>query len=219
MSRPDPVAALVRASIRGSLRKHLGGVWVRGTWPPGGAVLAPNHGSWWDGYVLRELAWVVGADFRVTMTARQLSRFPFLRRLGALGAGEVRPAARAAEAGAWVVIFPEGTLQPPGRVAPLQPGAAWVARASGVPLVPVALRVVLRGRQFPEAYVRFGPPVEEADLRGALAHELAALDADLSAVDPERPLGGYLRILRGRESDQERLDLPSRLLVRLSGDR
>lgn len=218
MRRPDPVAALLRASIRGSIRGHLGGVWVRGDWPGGGAVLAPNHGSWWDGYLLRELAWAVGAEFRVTMTERQLSRFPFLRRVGALGAGEVRPAVRAAKEGAWVVIFPEGALQPPGPLGPLKPGAGWVARAAGVPLVPVAVRVVLRGRQFPEGYVRFGSPVEEAGLRAALTGELAALDADLAAGDPERPPGGYLRVTRGRESDQERMDLPGRLLAALSGD-
>ena len=219
MRKADPVAALVRASIRGSIRGHLGGVWVRGALPEGGAVLAPNHGSWWDGYLLRELAWAVGTDFRVTMTERQLARFPFLRRLGALGAGEVRAATRAAREGAWVVVFPEGALQPPGPLGALRPGAGWVARAAGVPLVPVAVRVVLRGRQFPEAYLRFGPVVEEAGLRGALTRELAALDSDLAASDPERPLGGYLRVTRGRESDQERLDLPSRLLVRLSGER
>lgn len=218
-TRPDPVAALVQASIRGSVRRHLGGVWVRGPLPEAGVVLAPNHQSWWDGYVLREVAWTVAADFRITMTGQQLSRFPFLRRLGALEAGEVRAAARAARAGAWVVVFPEGTLHPPGPLGPLRPGAAWVARTARVPLVPVALRVGLRGRQFPEAYARFGRAVEEGQLREALTRELARLDADLADSDPERPVAGYLQLTRGQQSDQDRLDWPSRLLVRLSGGR
>ncbi|GAA5513497.1 hypothetical protein Dcar01_02235 [Deinococcus carri] len=219
MKRPDPVAALLRASIRRSVRADLGGVWVRGPLPPGGAVLAPNHHSWWDGYVLREVAWQAGADYRVLMTARQLARFPFLRRVGALGAEEVRPAVRAARAGAWVVVFPEGALQPAGPLRGVKPGAAWIARAAGVPLVPVALRVALRGGQSPEAYLRFGPAVAAPDLAAALSSELAALDADLADSDPERPLAGYLRLTRGRASDHERLDWPSRALTWLTGDR
>ncbi|MDL2345149.1 1-acyl-sn-glycerol-3-phosphate acyltransferase, partial [Deinococcus sp. MIMF12] len=121
--RPDPVAAMLRASIRRSVRTGLGGVWVRGGWPPGGAVIAPNHHSWWDGYVLRELGWQAGAEARVLMTPRQLAHYPFLRRVGALGADELRAAVRAARAGAWVVVFPEGTLQPAGPLRDLRPGA------------------------------------------------------------------------------------------------
>lgn len=219
MSRPDPLAALLRATIRRSVRRSLGGVWARGPFPSAGAVLAPNHHSWWDGYVLGEVAWKAGAEFRVLMTGRQLTRFPFLRRVGALGTGEVRAAMRAARAGAWVVVFPEGTLHPAGPLREIKPGAAWLARQAGVPLIPLALRVVLRGGQFPEAYLRFGQVSGETHLREALARELAALDAELLASDPERPLAGYLCLTAGRASDSERLDLPGRLLARLTGDR
>lgn len=64
------------------MRGSLGGVWVRGPLPGGGAVLAPNHHSWWDGYVLREVALACSQPFSVLMTGRQLARFPFLRRVG-----------------------------------------------------------------------------------------------------------------------------------------
>ncbi|WP_272976014.1 lysophospholipid acyltransferase family protein [Deinococcus geothermalis] len=218
MRHADPVAALLRANIRRSLRTGLGGVWVYGSLPAGNAVLAPNHHSWWDGYVLGEVAATLGADFRVLMTARQLARFPFLRRVGALGIQELRPAVRAARRGAWVVVFPEGAIQPAGPLREVKPGAAWIARAAGVPLVPVALRVVLRGGQLPEAYLRCGPAVT-ADLAAALARELTALDADLAGSDPEQPLAGYLRLVLGRASDHERLAWLSRALTRLTGDR
>lgn len=216
----DPVAVMLRASIRRSVRTGLGGVWVRGPLPPfgagGGAVLAPNHQSWWDGYVLRELAWTLGADLRVLMLGRQLAHYPFLRRVGALGAGELRTAVRAARAGEWVGIFPEGQIRPAGPVGELHPGAGWTARTAGVPLVPVALRVTLRGRPRPEAYLRFGPPTTPDALAGALAHVLAGLDADLAAGEPESPLAGYLHVSGARLPDLERPDLPSRLLARLT---
>ncbi|GBF07160.1 phospholipid/glycerol acyltransferase [Deinococcus aerius] len=215
----DWAAALLRASIRRSVRTGLGGIWVRGPLPGAGAVLAPNHHSWWDGYVLREITWTLGLDYRVLMLGEQLARFPFLRRVGALGVGEVRPAVRAARAGAWVVVFPEGALHPAGPLREVRPGAAWIARSAGVPLVPVALRVVLRGGQYPEAYLRFGRAVGEAALPAALAQELAALDTDLADSDPEAPLAGYLRVTAGRASASDRVDLPSRALIWLTGDR
>ncbi|MDV6373611.1 lysophospholipid acyltransferase family protein [Deinococcus arenicola] len=207
---------VLKHSIRRSLRTGLGGVWVRGSMPPGGAVLAPNHNSWWDGYVMRELAWWAGADFRILMVTRQLRRFPFLRRMGALEAGRVREAAHSARNGAWVAVFPEGAVQPVGGLAEVHPGAAWIARTAGVPLIPVALRVVMRGGQWPEAYLRIGGAT--TDLTGALTHELGLLDAELAASDPEQPLAGYLRVMRGRSSGSDTVDWPARLLTLITGD-
>lgn len=217
--RLDWAAALLRANIRRSVHTDLRGVWVRGPLPGGGAVLAPNHHSWWDGYVLREVTWVLGLDYRVMMLEDQLAHFPFLRRLGALGTRNLREAVRAAQSGAWVVVFPEGALHPAGPIRGVQPGAAWIARTAGVPLVPVALRVVLRGAQHPEAYARFGRAVGGAELGEVLSRELAALDAELLEGDPESPLAGYLRLSGGRTSAQERLDLPGRVLAWVTGER
>ncbi|WP_221089307.1 lysophospholipid acyltransferase family protein [Deinococcus aquaedulcis] len=210
--------ALLARSVQGSVRGNLGGVWVRGPVPTGGAVLAPNHHSWWDGYVLWAVAGWAGADFSVLMSPGQLARFPFLRRLGALRADEVRAGVRRARGG-WLVVFPEGALHPAGPLQAAAPGAGWTARQAGVPLVPVALRVTLRGAQWPEAYARFGQPVAAAELPAALQRELAALDHDLQTSDPERPLAGYLRAVPGRQSRSARLDLPSRLLTLITGDR
>lgn len=208
---------VLKYSIRRSLRAGLGGVWVRGGLPSGGAVLAASHQSWWDGYVMRELAWWAGADFRVLMAARQLRRFPFLRRMGVLEAGRVREAVRGAREGAWVVAFPEGAVQAARGLGELRPGAAWIAHAAGVPLIPVALRVVLRGGQWPEAYLRVGTAT--TDLAEALAHELSLLDAELQTSDPEQSMAGYLRVMRGRASGTETVDWPARLLTLITGDR
>jgi 1-acyl-sn-glycerol-3-phosphate acyltransferase len=40
--------------------------------------------------------------------------------------------------GFWVVVFPEGTRVAPGECRDYQPGGAWLAAASGAPIVPVA---------------------------------------------------------------------------------
>jgi len=40
--------------------------------------------------------------------------------------------------GFWVVVFPEGTRVAPGESRDYQPGGAWLAAASGAPIVPVA---------------------------------------------------------------------------------
>ena len=211
------IRPLLRRSIRASVRRELAGVWVRGPLPRGGAVLAPNHHSWWDGYLLGELAASVGQPCRFLMTGRQLARFPFLRLVGAAAPAEVRGLVRSARAGAWVVIFPEGEIRPQGRLGAVHPGAAWAARQAGVPLIPVAVRVLMRGAQWPEAFVRFGVPCPPADLPGALDKLLAALDADLSAAHPDHPPAGYLSWVRGRASVHDRVDLPSRALSWLGG--
>ena len=218
-ARLDPLVTLgLSALVRRSVRGGLHGVWVRGALPTGGAVLAPSHHSWWDGYVLYDLCGMLGQRYSVLMTARQLAEFPFLKRLGAIPDTQPRPALRAAQAGAWVVVFPEGGLRPAGRLGPLKAGAGWLARSAGVPLVPVALRVVMRGAQQPEAYLRFGPATNAEGLEAALSDELAVLDAELADSDPEQPLAGYLRVSRPKGSQNERLAGAGRLLARVTGD-
>ncbi|WP_161882465.1 lysophospholipid acyltransferase family protein [Deinococcus alpinitundrae] len=214
--RADFFEWTLRSTIRRQIRGGLRGVWVRGELPAGAAVLAPSHQSWWDGYVLREIAWQLGQPFGVLMSERQLTTFPFLRLVGAIGAHELRPALRLLQAGSWVVVFPEGSMETPGPVRRTQPGAAWLARASGAALVPVALRVVLRGQTRPEAYLRFGQAVTGPELARALQAELDLLDAELLGSDPEQPLAGYLRFTGGPSLHDGQPDLAVRWLAHLT---
>ena len=206
----------LRTTIRRQIRSGLRGVWVRGELPTGAAVLAPSHQSWWDGYTLREVAWQLGHPFSVLMSERQLTTFPFLRLVGATGAHQLRPALRLLQAGHWLVVFPEGRIEPYGAVRRVEPGAAWLAHMSGAALIPVALRVVLRGQTRPEAYLRFGQAVSGPDLPKALQAELDALDAELLDSDPEQPLAGYLRFTGGPSGRGGQPDLPSRWLAHLT---
>jgi 1-acyl-sn-glycerol-3-phosphate acyltransferase len=209
---------MVRSAIRRSVRTGLRGVWVGGELPSGGAVIAPSHASWWDGYVLRELAWQVGQPFTVLMTGHQLSNFPFLRFIGAIGDQELRPALRSLNAGHWLLVFPEGQIEPLGPLGALQPGAAWLARTSGAPLYPAALRVVMRGQTQPEAYLRFGQAVSGPELADALRRELELLDAELRSSDPEQPLAGYLRMVGRGSFGADAPGLSARMLAWLTRD-
>lgn len=70
--------------------------------------------------------------------------------------------------GFWIVVFPEGTRVAPGERRRYQPGGAWLAAATGAPVVPVAHNA---GRCWPRnaflkrpgtITVRIGPCIEPA---------------------------------------------------------
>lgn len=212
------VAAFVPGRIDRSLRRGLAGVWGCFEAPPpeGGAVVVANHHAWWDAYLAWAFAVRHGRPSGAIMDDAQLARFRFFRRLGAVPASRPRAAARRAAAGAWLVVFPEGRLRPPGPLGPTRPGAAAVARWAGVPMWPVAFRAVVRGAERPEVYVRAGAPLpagasaEEAV--AALAAVLARVDADVAAAtDPEAPLPGYDLWWPGTSSTHQRAAWVARL--------
>ena len=73
------------------------------------------------------------------------------------------------EQGFWIVVFPEGTRVAPGERRQYQLGGAWLAAASGAPIVPVAHNA---GRVWPRnaflkrpgtVTVRIGPPIDSAN--------------------------------------------------------
>lgn len=83
------------------------------------------------------------------------------------------------EQGFWVVVFPEGTRVRPGERRAYQLGGAWLAAASGAPVVPVAHNA---GLFWPRnafikrpgtVTVRIGPPIEPANRDPQTVNELA----------------------------------------------
>ena len=81
--------------------------------------------------------------------------------------------------GFWVVVFPEGTRVAPGAEREYQPGGAWLACASGAPVVPVAHNA---GLFWPRnafvkrpgtVTVRIGPPIDAANRDPKTVNELA----------------------------------------------
>lgn len=213
-------AAVFRSLFQRTVRRGLRGVWLRGELPPGPLVVAPNHHSWWDAYVLPVWLWALERPFVGLVEPETLKRFPFARSLGALSSAHPREALRALRDRV-VVVFPEGRLSPPGTLAPLQEGAAWLASKAGVPLIPLALGLLLRGAELPEAYLWVGspvPPKTEA-LREALEGLLTTMREEAKEADPEAPLPGYSLLVAGRKSAHERMAFWAGLLGRLKGSR
>lgn len=75
-------------------------------------------------------------------------------------------AIRVVREGGAVLIFPEGTRSPDGRLQPAQPGIGMIAAKTGAPVVPVAIsgshQALPRGRSWPKRSaisVRIGPPI------------------------------------------------------------
>lgn len=93
-----------------------------------------------------------------------------------------------------MALFPEGEMRYPGPLGPLREGANWLARKAGVPLLPVALRVVLRGYEHPEAFLWVGRPLPPG---GDLGRALGGFSRRWTPSSP-KPTPGRCRRASGR---------------------
>lgn len=205
--------------IRHSLASDLQGVWVRGdtdalqTVRP--LLIAANHHSWWDGYAIWLLRERLGSPTKLMMADWQLERFSFFRHQGIISQRELRRALGDINAGEALVIFPEGELRPAGQVADAADGMAFLSRHTHAQVLPLALRTVLRGGQYPEMYIDIGSPTDAAHWHAAINAQLAALDACIASSDPESPLAGFSRYFGGRSSFHQRVGWFTKLRQRL----
>src|SRR5437764_3224007 len=166
----------------------------------GGFVLAANQLSNLDGFALayalypRQLRWMGKAELFQPLTA------PILRRLGVFpvrrGEGDadaIDGAVALARDGHVVGIFPEGTRRSKGfqkkHVARPHTGAARVALAAGVPLVPAAIGGTERLTLLRRWRVAFGPPVAvdllSEDSRAAAREATTRLWASVTSLESE----------------------------------
>ena len=212
------IARSVPLIIRRSLENGLHGVWAKGDWdalPPGGLIIAANHHSWWDGYLLWLVKRRTNRPICLLMEGRQLERFRFFRYWGAIDRREVREALRRLERGDLLFIFPEGRLEPTGKVVNVHRGLEFLATRAAVPIYPLALRVVVRGAQHPEAFVVLGQKLEPNTTpeayREAVNRLLLELDTFIAHAEPEAPPEGYEAWLEGRQSFHTRMGWVARL--------
>jgi len=83
------------------------------------------------------------------------------------------------EQGFWVVVFPEGTRVRPGERRPYQLGGAWLAAASGAPVVPVAHNAGLFWprnaflKRSGTVTVRIGPSIDPANRDATTVNQMA----------------------------------------------
>ena len=201
------------AALRMTVRGGLAGLWARGRLPAGPVVWAANHHSWWDPFIAGALLTAAGHRMVLLADVANVDRYRFARRVGVVGIDEPRIALAEVRRGAALVIYPEGRLLPAGPPGPFAPGAAWYATRAPARLCSVAVRVLMRGRQHPEAYVVFSEvdaggalPEVTGRLRERLHEDLREMDRLSATADPRQPLPGFTRAVRGRRSWDERVD-------------
>jgi 1-acyl-sn-glycerol-3-phosphate acyltransferase len=167
----------------------------------GPVILVANHTSHLDTALLlttlpvkwqRTVTVGAAADYffdawwRAIGSALVFATFPIERH----GHGLSDTPAKLIERGWSIVMFPEGTRSPDGWTRRFRPGAAALARAHNIPIVPVAISgsyaAMPRGRNWPKpgrppVHVRYGRPIRPADdedtltLNGRMSAALAAL--------------------------------------------
>jgi len=165
----------------------------------GGVLVVSNHVSYADPVILmavapRPLAFMAKAElFRPWATRVILDSwrgaFPVQR--GGADVRAVRDALALLEAGAAVVVFPEGTRRPDGLERPHR-GIGYLAARAACPVLPVALvgTEAIEGlwdlRKRPSFEVRFGPPflVPSDDTDEVAADRIMCAVAEL--LPPER---------------------------------
>jgi 1-acyl-sn-glycerol-3-phosphate acyltransferase len=196
------IMRLLVATILGSRRVHVEGI---GNVPAsGGALLVGNHVGTIDppltGSLIPRLDvyYMAKAESFATRPVRWLFRgfnaFPVVR--GSADRAALRHTIDLLRGGHVVLVYPEGSRSPDGRLREPQPGVGFLARHGGVPVIPVAVwgteRVLPRGswRIHPgPVHVRYGPPVPlpagttaATDNRAVAATIMEAI----SAMLPER---------------------------------
>ena len=153
--------------------------------PAGGFVLASNHVSSLDPWVVGMPLWP--KRFLRFMAKSELYWWPLKHVLNGAGAFPVRrgqrdteaidTAVRLAREGFAVTMFPEGTRRTKGLVKRFESrprsGAARIALEAGVPLVPAAVKGTDKLTRLGRLSVVYGAPVEIDDLRGGDVAEAA----------------------------------------------
>jgi 1-acyl-sn-glycerol-3-phosphate acyltransferase len=197
------LAAVARRDLWRTVLTLMGGLRVQGAGglPGSPCVIVANHSSHADTAALlaalpagRRPAVAAAADywFRGALRARicraLCAAFP-VRRTGG-GSADLASAARLLAAGHDVIVFPEGTRSRDGRTGRFHRGAACLAAAAGVPLVPAGIsgtgtllppdRAGRRPRRG-VVIVRIGAPVNVAEMAERLAG--AGGDAVADATD------------------------------------
>jgi 1-acyl-sn-glycerol-3-phosphate acyltransferase len=108
---------------------------------------------------------------------RSVGCFPVRR--GQPDRAAIRRSYEVLASGGVLVLFPEGTRSPDGRLQDAEPGAAMLALRTGVLVLPIAVvnshRAWRKGSvlpRFKRVVVRFGPPLSVPKIEGRLDHQV-----------------------------------------------
>jgi 1-acyl-sn-glycerol-3-phosphate acyltransferase len=170
------VATLSWPVVYGLFRLQTRG--VENVPPEGGFVLAANHVSNFDPWLLglpfwpkRQLFFMGKSELFNPVLGpilRAAGAFPVRR--GEADVEAIETAARLCREGKIVGMFPEGTRRSKGLIKRVEhrprTGSARIALAAGVPLVPAAVKGTDRLSRFGKLRVAYGEPVPLDDLEG-----------------------------------------------------
>lgn len=111
-------------------------------------IIAPNHQSYWDAFLVYGF---IGIKFK-WMMKKELGRIPFVgwacymagcifidRSSRESGMNSIRKAESKLKNGMSVVIFPEGTRTPDGKMGKFKRGAFLISEELGLPILPVTI--------------------------------------------------------------------------------
>ncbi|MBP2016874.1 1-acyl-sn-glycerol-3-phosphate acyltransferase [Symbiobacterium terraclitae] len=162
----------------------------------GGVILCGNHINAQDPLIIgiaspRPVCFMAKEElFRsafLRFLIRGLGAFPVRR--GSADRASLKHALSLLAEGKCFGIFPEGTRSPTGELKKPEPGTAYIALKSGVPVIPVGITSTYR--LFSPVRIRFGPPVDlerfrDSKLNGATLEQAseAIADAISHLLDP-----------------------------------
>ena len=156
-------------------------------------LLAANHVSWWDGFVLREVQRALrpGAPMYTVMSSAELARFPYFRLMGVVGVDPASPGSVARALAflrarlrerpeSTVVFFPQGRIWPSHR-RPLgfRRGVEVFARRLSAHVLPVGIHAEPLNTVAPTFFVSVG---EGVDGHTSAAELERRVEAELDAV-------------------------------------
>jgi 1-acyl-sn-glycerol-3-phosphate acyltransferase len=181
----------------------------------GGVLLVCNHQSFMDPVLVtmalrREGNYMARDSLFGNRLFRRLieslNAFPVRRNAADLSA--IKESLRRLKQGRVVVLFPEGTRTPDGRIGPMLPGLSAIAKKAGVPVVPTLIDGVFqawpRDRKLPgpgNVIVEYGRPIlpseyedlSQGQLTELLRERLLAMQRRWHGRVPERRLEWYAR--------------------------
>lgn len=132
----------------------------------GGAMLAANHTTFSDPFVVGSVFWYRKLQFfAADAVMATKTRENLLKAAGAIKVNRditdieaVRSSVEVLKKGRLLLIFPEGGVQKVGEVQPIKPGAALMALQAGVPIIP--LFICYTPRWFNRRRVIIGNPID-----------------------------------------------------------
>ena len=213
------ISALTGHYVERKVRRAFRGIWSRGfpssslSPSPGPQLIYCHHTNFWDGLILHQVARQQKWDAYCLMEERNLLRYPFLSRIGAFSIrrGEASSSFESlryakqllSSRAASVIIFPEGSFQPFGHVAPvLGRGLEVLARMTGVWCLPIAIRYCFFESEIPSVLVEAGPSHRPSPI-GEYRRRLESVVEPLKNANSTE---GFELLVAGRRDTAERWD-------------